>query len=81
MSGSYEDESERLIVLEHKVDNLTEGVSFIKQALIGEINDKPGLIVRLDRVEQKLALRDKVGWLLISAVVSTVMAQLWTFMR
>lgn len=55
-------------VLEVTLTQLKEQVDRIAAAVLGDPSDpsKPGHSVRLDRLEQKNKLRDKIFWALIS---------------
>ena len=57
-------------VLEITLQQLKEQVDKIAAAVLGDPSDpsKPGHEVRLDRLEQKNKLRDKIFWALISIV-------------
>ena len=57
-------------VLEITLKQLKEQVDRIAAAVLGDPSDpsKPGHEVRLDRLEQKNKLRDKIFWALISIV-------------
>ena len=57
-------------VLEVTLKQLKEQVDRIAAAVLGDPSDpsKPGHEVRLDRLEQKNKLRDKIFWALISVV-------------
>ena len=57
-------------VLEITLKQLKEQVDRIAAAVLGDPSDpsKPGHEVRLDRLEQKNKLRDKIFWALISVV-------------
>ncbi len=57
-------------VLEVTLKQLKEQVDRIAAAVLGDPSDpsKPGHEVRLDRLEQKNKLRDKIFWALISIV-------------
>ncbi len=57
-------------VLEITLKQLKEQVDKIAAAVLGDPSDpsKPGHEVRLDRLEQKNKLRDKIFWALISIV-------------
>ncbi len=57
-------------ILEMTLKQLKEQVDRIAAAVLGDPSDpsKPGHEVRLDRLEQKNKLRDKIFWALISIV-------------
>ena len=57
-------------VLEITLKQLKEQVDRIAAAVLGDPSDpsKPGHEVRLDRLEQKNKLRDRIFWALISIV-------------
>ncbi len=57
-------------VLEVTLKQLKEQVDRIAAAVLGDPSDpsKPGHGVRLDRLEQKNKLRDKILWAIISVV-------------
>lgn len=59
---------------------IRKDIAYIKRALIGDITDdrKPGLVVRLDRIEQRQKVRDKFLWLIVTTVVTNIAVSLWT---
>lgn len=84
--------------MDGKLDTLQSDIHEIREALLGHAGDvtKPGLVVRLDRVEQalpenlkerltkledKIANRDKFLWMLISVVVTLVATRAWELIK
>ena len=68
-------------VLEITLKQLKEQVDRIAAAVLGDPSDpsKPGHEVRLDRLEQKNKLRDKIFWALVSVFGVIVGALLLRF--
>lgn len=52
-------------------------VSTIEKAIVGDISDpkNPGLLVRIDRLEQSKRLKDKVLWFLSTTIIYLVAQQ------
>lgn len=52
-------------------------VSTIEKAIVGDIGDpkNPGLLVRIDRLEQSKRLKDKVLWGIASSTIYLVIQQ------
>ncbi len=49
-----------------QINSIEKGVGDIKTCLLG--NGKPGLVVRMDRVEQKEVIRSRVFWILFGLI-------------
>lgn len=60
--------------LEHKLDHLVAELHTIRVALTGDPaqQDKPSILIRLDRAEQTLEWWSKVMWLISSATAGLV---------
>lgn len=70
--------AERQQHMDEKLDALKQDVGAIKTALLGNVGNgaRPGLVVRLDRIEQKFAIRDKLIWLITPIVIGLVVNRL-----
>ncbi len=53
-----------------QIEGIVSGVSDIKRSLIG--NGKPGLVVRMDRLEQKDVFQSKVLWTVFGLIATAV---------
>lgn len=53
-----------------KIEGIEEGVHDIKQCLMG--NGKPGLVLRMDRLEQKDKTRSRVLWTIFGIVTTAI---------
>lgn len=63
-------EREQLAVLETKVDAMQKQIEELHHAIIG--NGKPGLMLRVDRLEQVGKLRYSLFWLFFSTTIGCV---------
>jgi hypothetical protein len=63
-------EQTQLAVLETKLDTVCEQVGDLHHTVVG--NGKPGLVIRVDRLEQARSLRDKLLWLLTTTAASLI---------
>jgi hypothetical protein len=52
----------------NQINSIEKGVDDIRTCLLG--NGKPGLVVRMDRVEQREGIRSRIFWILF-ALIST----------
>lgn len=60
--------------LEATLDGIKEDIQAIRVALVGDPNqDRPSIIMRLDRLEQSEKLRSKVVWLIGSGLVGLIL--------
>lgn len=53
-----------------KLDLLITEVREIRRLLVGDPNDKPGLVIRLDRVIERVGLHNWLIFLLISSAIA-----------
>lgn len=53
-----------------KIEGIEQGVQRIEQCLMG--NGKPGLVMRMDRTEQKDKIRSRILWTIFGIVATTV---------
>lgn len=53
-----------------KIESIQDTCKEIKHCLLG--NGKPGLVVRTDRLEQKDAIKTKMFWVIVTAVIALV---------
>lgn len=67
--------------MEEKLDDMQIDLKVIRQALMGDPTDqaKPGLIVRIDRLERSEATRNKLMWALVTAFGGLVAERLKGF--
>ncbi len=59
---------ERLKAMDEKMDDQKEATTALTHAIVG--NGKPGLLMRVDRLEQSKAFMSKVLWVLFGAIIS-----------
>jgi len=59
---------ERLKAMDEKLDDQKKATTDLTHAIVG--NGKPGLLMRVDRLEQSKAFVNKVLWVLFGAVIS-----------
>lgn len=54
---------------ESKLDDMKSDLKIIREALMGDPTDqtKPGMIIRIDRLERSEATRTKLLWVLVTA--------------
>lgn len=68
---SQEDVEVKLARIEVHLSQLTTQLAQISAALTGS-NEAPGMVVRLDRLEQAESRRAKLVWLAISAAITAL---------
>lgn len=63
--------------IKDELEKIWNCVSTIEKAIVGDMNDaeNPGLLVRVDRLEQSKKLKDKVLWGIASTIVYLVAQQ------
>jgi hypothetical protein len=59
-------------ILEEQLERIEAEIKEIKRLLTGDPNDKPGLVIRLDRVVQRVHLHDWLIFLLISIAITAL---------
>jgi len=67
--------------LEAKVEMIGRKLDQLVVAIIGDPTDetKPGVMIRLDRLEQSEKLRNKIIWLMGSGILFTIGTTLFSF--
>ena len=67
--------------LEAKVEMIGRKLDQLVVAIIGDPTDetKPGVMIRLDRLEQSEKLRNKIVWLMGSGILFTIGTTLFSF--
>lgn len=60
---------ERIIRIELLLQHVVRGVDETKTLLLGK-DGEPGMVVRLDRLEQNQARQGRMFWILVSAFVA-----------
>lgn len=63
---------------QHQLDVLFEKIDRLDESIRG--NGKPGIIVRLDRLEQSAKSQGKLIWLLIGSAVASLATVLTTWL-
>lgn len=63
-------------LLEQSLHHIRETVDDIKVAIMGN-HQNLGLLIRVDRLEQSTNTKDKVIWMLVTAVVPLILHTVW----
>lgn len=60
-----------------QLEEIRKCVSVIEKAIVGDMSDpkNPGLLVRIDRLEQSKRLKDKVLWAIASSLIYLLVQQ------
>jgi len=66
-----------ILIMNDELTKIWECLSTIEKAIVGDMKDakNPGLLVRIDRLEQSKKLKDKVIWGLVFPIAYLVLQQ------
>lgn len=66
-----------ILTMNDELTKIWECLSTIEKAIVGDMKDakNPGLLVRIDRLEQSKRLKDKVLWFLSTTIIYLVAQQ------
>ena len=66
-----------ILTMNNEMKKIWESLTTIEKAIVGDIGDpkNPGLLVRIDRLEQSKRLKDKVLWGIASSIIYLVVQQ------
>ncbi len=66
-----------ILIMNDELEKIWECLSTIEKAIVGDMKDpkNPGLLVRIDRLEQSKRLKDKVLWCLASTIIYLISQQ------
>ena len=76
--GDKRDPEVRLALLEDWIEQIKNDTHEIKRALQG--NGRPGLMTRLDRLEQKESVRDRHFWVIYPILASLAIGAVWALL-
>ena len=63
--------------MNEELEKIWKSLKIIEKAIVGDMSDpkNPGLIVRIDRLEQSKRLKDKVLWAIASSIIYLLVQQ------
>ena len=65
-----------------KLDQVVNSVNQLREVLLGDGSEqKPGLHMRVDRLEQKERLKGKMLWTVATATIGLVAKAIWSWVR